>query len=218
LRALKARGDSRVKFFRGTPWTALLVAGLACPRVYASESSEELVRQARAHEAADEDALAARRYTEALTIDEMDAEAWLGLAQLRMRTGDAVEAERVYTAALVRLPLLATALKGRAHARWLLGRHAEAEVDLQAFADISKEPGALRELAEWFGVDGRTPAELATWRYLLATPDQSESELREARKMVRALVIVVDGADPASTPLDRDPTRVALARIARSAP
>jgi hypothetical protein len=207
-----------VKLLRGTSWTALLIAGVACPRVFASESSEELVRQARAHEAADEDALAARRYTEALTIDGMDAAAWLGLAQLRMRTGDALEAERVYTAALGRLPLLAAALKGRAHTRWLLGRHADAEVDLQAFADVSKESGALRELADWFGVDGRAPAELAIWRSLLAAPDQSESDLREARKMVRALVIVVDGADPASTPVDRDPTRVALARIARGVP
>jgi hypothetical protein len=99
-----------------------------------------------------------------------------------------------------------------------LGRHADAEVDLQAFADVSKESGALRELADWFGVDGRAPAELAIWRSLLAAPDQSESDLREARKMVRALVIVVDGADPASTPVDRDPTRVALARIARGVP
>jgi hypothetical protein len=32
--------------------------------------------------------------------------------------------------------------------------------------------------------------------------------------MVRALVILVDGADPASSPVDADPTRRALATIA----
>jgi hypothetical protein len=33
--------------------------------------------------------------------------------------------------------------------------------------------------------------------------------------MVRALIILVDGADPASSPVDPDPTRRALAQIAR---
>jgi hypothetical protein len=37
----------------------------------------------------------------------------------------------------------------------------------------------------------------------------------EAERMVRALVVLVDSADPASSPVEPDATRAALARIAR---
>jgi hypothetical protein len=109
------------------------------------------------------------------------------------------------------------ALQGRARARWVLGRHAEAEVDLDAYATIELDLGALRELASWFGADRRTPAQLATWRRLLAFAGESGDAAleREARRMVRALVILVDSADPASSPVDADATRRALAVIAR---
>jgi tetratricopeptide (TPR) repeat protein len=203
-----------VHFRRGLCWATFVAASLASFAASASDSSDELVRQARAHEAANEDDLAARRYTEALTVDALSAPAWLGLADLRMRTGDIPEAERVYSAALARLPLLTEALRGRAHARWLSGRHAEAAVDLEAFATSSGGPGAYRELAGWYGVDGRSSAQLATWRRILnAVPDASEALKTEARRMVRALVIIVGNADPACSPFDQDPTRLALASI-----
>jgi hypothetical protein len=38
---------------------------------------------------------------------------------------------------------------------------------------------------------------------------------REARRVVRALVILVDGADPAASPIDPDEARKALAAIAK---
>jgi tetratricopeptide (TPR) repeat protein len=196
----------------------VLATSLACAPAFASESSDELVRQARAHEAANEDDVAARRYTEALTIDSLNPAAWLGLAELRLRAGEAREADRVYTAALARLPLLTEALKGRAHARWTCGLHAEAEADLEAFADASGEAEAYHELAGWFGTDGRTSAELATWRLLLAMPPQSEAALSEAHRMVRALTIVVGSADPACFPIDPSPTRFALSRLCTPAP
>jgi len=161
--------------------------------------------------------LALRRYTEALTIDPTSSDAWLGLGALRMRLGEASEAERVYATALERVPSLRRALEGRAHARWALGRHLEAEADLDAYVTLERDPAALRELAAWFGADGRVPAQLATWRRLLAfASDGGDVELeRQARRMVRALVILVDGADPASSPVDADATRRALGTIAR---
>jgi tetratricopeptide (TPR) repeat protein len=198
---------------RGASWAALLVASLACPSAFGSESSDELVRQARAHEAAHEDDLAARRYTEALTLDALSAAAWLGLGELRIRTGEPIEAERVYTAALARLPLLIEALKGRAEARWVSGRRADAEADLQTFSEASADPSAYRELANWFGADGRAAAQLAIWRHILAMPAQSDAALREARRMITALIIIVGYADPACWPIEPDPTRLALARI-----
>ncbi|MGH7298667.1 MAG: hypothetical protein ACRELB_27245, partial [Polyangiaceae bacterium] len=54
----------------------------------ATESSEELVRQARAHETAHEEDLAVRRYMEALELDPTTEAAWLGLVALRLRLGE----------------------------------------------------------------------------------------------------------------------------------
>ena len=195
----------------------LLFAALLARTGRTSSSAEELVRQARAHEAAREDDVAVRRYMEALAIEPSSEDAWMGLAALRMKLGDAAEGERVYSSALERLPTLHGALEGRARARWALGRHDEAEADLDAYATIERSAAALRELADWYGRDGRTPAQLATWRRLLAMAlEQVDPAFeREARLMVRALVIVVDGADPASSPTTPDTTRRALAAIAR---
>jgi tetratricopeptide (TPR) repeat protein len=196
---------------------ALLVAlaGLLAVRIArASSSGDELVRQAQAHEAAHEDEVAVRRYMDALTIDPTHEEAWLGLGALRLRLGEPAEAERVFQAALLRLPTLHRALLGRAHARWALGRHADAEVDLETFANMDASVDALRELAGWYGSDGRAPAQLATWRRLLAMANDDPSQ-REAHRMVRALVLLVDGADPASSPIGPDATRRALASIVR---
>jgi tetratricopeptide (TPR) repeat protein len=182
----------------------------------ASSSADELVRQARAHEAAHEDDVALRRYTDALAEDRTSADAWLGLGALRMKVGEPAEAERVYDTALAQVPTLRLALQGRARARWAIGRHGDAEDDLEAFASLEGDTTALRELAGWFGEDGRTPAQLGIWRRLLASARESSDAAleREARKMVRALVILVGGADPAASPVDPDATRRGLARIA----
>jgi tetratricopeptide (TPR) repeat protein len=196
-----------------------LVAGLlalAAPKISRASSADELVLQAHEHEAAHDDDVALRRYTDALVLDPTHQGAWLGLGALRMKLGDPAEADRVYSAALERVPGLRPALRGRAEARWRLGQHADAERDLDSYATITGEAGALRQLAEWFGSDGRTPAQLATWRRLLALGRAGDEPLeQEARRMVRALVILVDGADPASSPSDPDATRRALASVAR---
>lgn len=196
---------------------ALLLAFLAPVAARAGSSADELVLQARAHEATHEDDIALRRYTDALTLDPTNTDAWLGLGALRVKLGEVLEAERVYTAALARLPSLRRALEGRARARWTLGHHVQAEEDLETYARLGRDVTALRELADWFATDGRTPAQLATWRRLLTAATQlGDPALEtEARRMVRALVIVVDGADPASSPIDPDPARRAMARIAR---
>jgi tetratricopeptide (TPR) repeat protein len=185
----------------------------------AAAAADELVREARAHEAAHDDDVAVRRYTEALSLDPTSADAYLGLGALRLRLGDPREAERVYAMALEHVPALHKALVGRARARWALGRHDDAEQDLDAYATLEPDPSALRDLAAWYAEDGRTPAQLAAWRRLLAMATRaSDAPLaREARRMVRALQILVGPADPATAPLDPDPTRRALATIARRA-
>lgn len=174
------------------------------------------MRQARAHEAVREDDVAARRYMEALSLDPANEEAWLGLGALRLRIGEALEAERVFDTALRRFPTMRRALLGRARARWAEGRHAEAETDLWTYANDAGDPDALRELATWYGADGRAPGQLAAWRRLLAMASD-DAAVKEARRMVRALVVLVDGADPAASPADSAPVRRGLAAIARRA-
>ena len=183
-----------------------------------SSSADELVRQARAHEAAHDEDVAVRRYMEALSIEPTSADAWMGLGVLRLRLGDAAEAGARFSSALERVPTLAAALEGRAHARWALGRHADAEVDLDAYAAAAKSSAALRELAGWYGADGRTPPELGIWRRLLddALDRGDLAAEREARRMVRALVILVDGSDPAASP-HRPRSHAARARRHRQA-
>ena len=87
----------------------------------------------------------------------------------------------------------------------------------RAYAALEPSPAPLRELAGWYGVDGRAPAQLATWRRLLAMAMQAEDAAaeHEARRMVRALVILTEGVDPVTSPPAPDATRKAIARIAR---
>jgi tetratricopeptide (TPR) repeat protein len=177
------------------------------------------LREARAHEAAHEDDLALRRYTEALTLDPTCGPCYLGLAALRARLGDPREAERVYSVALAHVPELHDALLGRARVRRSLGWREEATQDIETFSLQTVDPSALRELARWQAEDGRPPAQLATWRRILALATrQGDATLaNEARTMIRALQILVRPADPASAPVDPDATRRALAAIARRA-
>ena len=206
---------------RLTAWLSLSllaawVIALGENRAGATSSGDELVRQARAHEAVREDDVAARRYMEALSLEPTHQDAWLGLGALRLRIGEPAEAERVYDSALRRLPSLHRALWGRAHARWALGRRAEAEQDLATYATQENEVDALRELSDWYAADGRAPAQLSTWRQLLALA-QDDAAQAEARRMVRALVILVDGADPAASPPYTDATRRGLSAVAKRA-
>lgn len=180
-------------------------------------SADELVREAQEHERQNEDDVAARRYTEALATDVTNQSAWLGLGALRFRIGEVAEAERVYASALAHVPTLSRAREGRARCLWALGRHAEAEAALYDYAEAADDAVAYRLLAGWFGTDGRLPAQLATWRKMLARAEERHdaADATEASVMVRALVAIVGEADPASSPAAPDPTRRELARIAR---
>jgi len=201
--------------FRPFSSALLLVAAIAAPA--RASSADELVREARVHEAAHKDELALRRYSEALALDPTLAEAYLGLGDLRARRGDAREAERVYSVALEHVPTLKVALAGRARARWALGLHDDAQNDMFTYAEATGDTGALKELAGWYGEDGKAPAQLATWRRILVTAERSGNDklLREAKVTVRALQIMVGPADPVSAPVDNGEVRRGVARVAR---
>ena len=119
----------------------LVIASIAASPVAQAQppaSAAELLRQAREHEAMNDDLVAVRRYTDALALDPTLGDAYLGLGALRMRRGDPREAERVFDVALSRIPALHRALVGRAEARWALGFRAEAEDDLDAYARAAR--------------------------------------------------------------------------------
>lgn len=184
-----------------TPALVCLCAALLlfAPAARAS-SALELVRMAQQHEALREEEVAVRRYMEALALDGTCGEAYLGLGALRTRAGDLREAERVYSVALERIPDLRPAFGARARVRRALGFRREAVTDL--FAGSDDEVSALRSLAAWHGEDGQLPAQLATWRRLavIAEVTRDSALAREARTTVRALVLLVGPADPASSP------------------
>jgi tetratricopeptide (TPR) repeat protein len=184
-----------------------------------ASSSDELLRMARAHEAAGRDDVAIRRYTEALALDPTLGAAYLGLAAVRAKHGDAREAERVLSVALEHVPSLREALAARARVRWAIGDHDGAIADLEAYASGTDDATPLRELAGWYGADRRTPAQLAVWRRILALglKNGDAALVREARTMVRALQIVVAPADPVIAPNDPTEPRRTIAAVAKRA-
>lgn len=181
-----------------------------------ASSATELIASARRAEAAHEDDLAARRYTEALTLDGTVADGWLALGALRMRQGDPLEAERVYSACILRLPGLLPARLEHAEALHALGRLPEAVGEIEAIART--QPQERRRIATWYAHDGLYPAALATWRSVLAraTEDGDAVMQREARAMVRALVLFAKPIDPAAFPSATTKVRQMLGRIARN--
>lgn len=191
--------------------SALLALVLFVPAKASASSALELVRIAKAHEHAHEEEIALRRYMEALSLDPTCDEAYLGLGALRARRGDLREAERVYSVALEHVPRLTAARTARAYVRRTLGLRAEAVEDLLTAAGPSEDPKVLRILATWYGEDGHVPAQLAVWRRIAARAESGDDAVlaHEAKTMVRALVILVGPADPASD--DRNAVRRAIA-------
>jgi len=188
---------------------ALMLVVLA--RRASASSCDELVRSAKAHETAGESDVALRVYNDAVRLDPTCGAAWLGLGNLRAKTGDAAEAERVFDAALTHVPFLPEAIAGRARSRWRLGRGAEAEEDMRQFVDRSapNDPraalGGLVELAGWYASMNRPPAQLACWRRIAALAHGVDEALEaRAKTTVRALAIVVGDADPVTRPPRRD--------------
>jgi tetratricopeptide (TPR) repeat protein len=192
---------------------------LACvARTAGASPVTELVREAQDLEAAHQEDRAVSRYTEAIELDPTCAPAYLGLADLRARRGDTREAERVYSMALDYVPSLHAALVGRARVRRRLGAVREGYEDLARYLSHEEDLAEMKELAAWYGEDGRTAAQLAAWRRLYVVAERLRADdavLREARATVRALQILLGPADPVTSPTTLEPVRLGLARVAR---
>jgi tetratricopeptide (TPR) repeat protein len=180
-------------------------------------SASALVQEGKDLEGMKRDDRAVRHYSDALTLDRSCGDAYIALGTLRLRGGDAREAERIYTVALTTLPSLPEAYAGRARARRILGNRDGARADLAKYATLRGGFESLKELASSYGEDGLAPAQLATWRLILdlARIARDDAQAKEASRMVRALQIVVGQADPVAFPPRVLGARAALAHIAR---
>ncbi len=155
-------------------------------------------------------------YHEALGVDGTCERCYLALGNLRERLGDLVEAHRTYSVAIERLPLFADARLHRARVSQKLGMIQNARIDVEAYVlspnifatDAARS--ALVELAGWLRTAARFAEELAVWRQIHALAND-----RDSLYTIRALEIVVGGADPVTQPPFETHDRRALSRVSR---
>lgn len=181
-------------------------------------AAAELTRQGQDHARRGDDALAMRRFADALRLDPSFGPAYLGLAQSRERGGDFDEAARTYDVAIEHVPDYVAAFKGRAALLRRMGDVAREVADLEHLARIAEGPDTLRALGARYVEIKAWPAALATFRKLRAWAEEhgDESLRRDAHLQVRALTMLSAELDPVMAgQVDRGSTRRALANIAR---
>ena len=185
---------------------------------WASSAAAELTRQGREHAKDGDDALAVRRFADAVRLDPSFGPAYLDLAAARERAGDFVEAERTYGVAIEHVPSFVAAFRARAALLRKMGETAREVADLEHLTRIAGGPDTLRALAARYVEDRAWPAALATFRRLRMLAEQSGDEqlLRETTVQVRALGVLCGELDPVVAGAgDRDWVRRAVASVAR---
>jgi tetratricopeptide (TPR) repeat protein len=178
----------------------------------------ELVRQGQEHARGGNDAVATRRFAEAVRLDPTYGPAYLELAAARERSGDLVEAEKTYDVAIRNVPDFVGALRARAALLHRLGDFDREVSDLEAAVRLTDAPDPLRDLASRYVEDRAWPAALATWRKILASTERRADErlAHEASLQIRALVILCGELDPvAGGASSRDWVRRSEATVAK---
>jgi len=183
-----------------------------------TSAAAELTRQGREHAKSGDDALAMRRFADAVRLDPSYGPAYLELGAARERGGDFVEAERTYDVAIEHVPNFVAALRARAALSRRMGEFAREMADLEHLARLAEGPDTLRALAARHVEDRAWPAALATFRRLRVLAERSGDEqlLRETTLQVRALTVLCGDLDPVVAGAgERDWVRRALASVAR---
>lgn len=160
------------------------------------------------------DALVA--YTEAVRLDARNGAALVELGRLRLRMGNAREAEQLFTRGATTADG-APALVERARLRQAQGRDIEAFADLQRAAELSPDDRVtVEELARSAARRRAWLPALAAWRRFAAETRDPEAA-RAARLRVAALRVMAADLDRvAGAPDDaRTLTRRALATLSR---
>jgi len=163
-------------------------------------------------------AQALREYSETIAIDGTLGDAYLRLAALRERMGDAREAEVIYDAAIRLGDSRAQALVQRSHLHRAAGRSAAAISDLEAAVELEPRPEALQELTQYYVEAHAWAAALATVRRLASRALESGdgAAVERARLEIRALRVLAAETDPSHAPVKKhDWVGFALSQIAR---
>lgn len=158
-----------------------------------------------------EDALVAFR--EAISMDPTYGPAFLRLAAAREAAGDNLEAERVLSMALERIPDDPEARERRASLRERRGDGSGAADDLELAVDVRPGDLALHgRLVDACIRAGALPRALAASRrwVVAATIGGDEAARRLATRTATALAIAVDRADPVSSSEGRGEVRSLL--------
>jgi tetratricopeptide (TPR) repeat protein len=193
-------------------------AGAEGNGAWASSAAVELTRQGREHARAGDDALAMRRFADAVRLDPSYGPAYLELAAARERAGDFVEAERTYNVAIEHVPDFVAAFRARAALLHRMGDLAREVADLEHLARLAEGPETLRTLAARYVEDRAWPAALATFRRLVAFAERNGDEqlVRETTVQVRALMVLCAELDPVvAGAARRDWVRKAVASVAK---
>jgi tetratricopeptide (TPR) repeat protein len=165
---------------------------------WGSGTAAELVRQGQEHVRNGNDALATRRFADAIQLDPTYGPAYLELAGARERAGDLLEAERTYDVAIRNVPDFVPAYRARAALLHRLGESDRELTDLETAVRLTDAPDPLRDLAQRYAEDRAWPAALATWRRMLVTAERrgDAALMHEAGVAIRALVILCGELDP----------------------
>jgi tetratricopeptide (TPR) repeat protein len=186
---------------------------------WAGSAAAELTRQGREHAKSGDDALALRRFAEAVHLDPSYGPAYLELGAARERAGDFVEAERTYDVAIEHIADFVAAFRARAALLRRMGEFARETADLERVARLAEGPDTLRALAARYVEDKAWPAALVTFRRLRVLAERSGDEqlVRETGLQVRALAVLCAELDPvvAGGAAERGWVRRAVASVAR---
>jgi tetratricopeptide (TPR) repeat protein len=179
-------------------WIALVSPVRADGPSWTNGSAAELVRQGQERVKNGDEAVAARRFVEALQLDPSYGPAYLELAAARERAGDLTEAERTYDVAIRNVPDFAAGFRARAALLHRLGDFDREMSDLETAVRLTDKPDLMRDLAQRYVEDGAWPAALATWRKILVANEKRADDrlAREATLQIRALVVLCGELDP----------------------
>ncbi len=176
------------------------------------------MRQGQEHARRGDEALATRRFADAVQLDPTYGPAYLELASARERAGDLLEAERTYDVAIRSVPDFVAGYRARAALLHRLGESDREIADLETAVRLTDAPDPLRDLAQRYVEDRAWPAALATWRKILASAERRGDDrlIHESSVQIRALVILSAELDPvAGGASSRDWVRRSEATVAK---
>ncbi len=184
---------------------------------WATKQARTLTSQGRAAAGNGQADVAIRRFLDAIELDGTYGPAYLALADLRTRSGEVDEAEKVLDLGLDRIVGFSEGLRAKAELKVTTKRF---DAATSLFVDVLKsapdDRTTLERLIEVATKADRLPVALGAARKLhaLAVASGNESERKNAASTVRVLMKLLGSVDPVlGTQPSRERARRALARF-----